>query len=349
MNCQRRFGFCAAVLVFAFSVTVIADEIDVQALIKDLNADKFAVRRAATQKLQEMGKAAFGALSKAAESSDGEVTNRSVEILKHHFENGDEATKTEAKAALEKLAAAAHPVAARLAQQALKPKDEHPNGIPGIPGGIQIGGGQIQIQVQAVGGGGVNRKVRVQVANGAKQIEVEEDGQKVKINEDANGIKMEVTEKKDGKEETKKYEAKNADELKKQHPAVHQIYEKYSKGQGGIQFQIQGAQILPQGVPGILPVLPPNQNNGRDQFERSKQNLEQIIERYKKQIEQNGGNADALKQAIEALEKHKQHIDEIQKRFEKQHEEADATRKQLEEQREEIRKALEKSKENPAA
>ncbi|MBC8873797.1 MAG: hypothetical protein H8E44_30525 [Planctomycetes bacterium] len=67
---------------------------------------------------------------------------------------------------------------------------------------------------------------------------------------------MEVTEKKDGKETTKKYAAKNADELKKDHAEAHKIYEKYSKGAGGrIQIQAfpaqpgRAIQIAPRAVP----------------------------------------------------------------------------------------------------
>src|SRR2546426_468022 len=82
--------------------------------------------------------------------------------------------------------------------------------------------GQIQIQVQAggVAGPGGFKRMHMKNVNGVKEIEVDDNGKKVKIVDDPNnGIKVEVTEKnKEGKEETKKYEAKNADELKKNHP-----------------------------------------------------------------------------------------------------------------------------------
>jgi hypothetical protein len=59
----------------------------------------------------------------------------------------------------------------------------------------------------------------VKNVNGVKDIEAEEVGRKVKIHDDPDeGIEMSVTEKKDVKEVTKVYKAKNAEELKEKHP-----------------------------------------------------------------------------------------------------------------------------------
>ena len=61
------------------------------------------------------------------------------------------------------------------------------------------------------------------------------------VDDPAQGIKVEVTEKQNGKEVTKKYEAKNAEELKKKLPAGYEIYKKYGgeqQGNGALQLRL---------------------------------------------------------------------------------------------------------------
>ena len=55
------------------------------------------------------------------------------------------------------------------------------------------------------------RTMSVKNVNGVKEINASEDGKTVKIQDDpAQGIKIEVTEKQNGKEVTKKYEARTS-------------------------------------------------------------------------------------------------------------------------------------------
>ena len=97
--------------------------------------------------------------------------------------------------------------------------------------------------------------------NGAKEVDVDETDRKIKIHEEPQKvIRIEVTTKKNGKDVTEKYEAKDAEELKKRHPEGHKIYELYGKtqgGLGGIQIQIQGGAVplfrMPV-LPGNVPV-----------------------------------------------------------------------------------------------
>ncbi len=283
-----------------------SDDADLSAVVKQLNAEKFADRQAATRQLSEMGKAALPALIQAAKNEDREISTRAIEILRKHFQSGDDDLKAAAKHALESLANGDHAAASRRAKDVLEPPAQNPNPFGRFPGGIQIRGGQIQLQIQAGGVQGA-RRVSVKVVNGVKDIEAEENGRKVKIHDDPNnGIKMEVTEKVNGKEETKKYEAKDADDLKKKHPEAHKIYEQYSKGNG---IQINAAQIQIQNIqpPKIqaIPQIP----NAKDGLERSKQGIEQAIERFKERAKEQG-NEDRFKQIIENLEKQKQRLDE---------------------------------------
>lgn len=205
---------------------------EIAALVKQLDSDKFADRQAASDKLGEIGRPAVAALTEAAAGDSLEVTVRSIDILKKLLDSSDEATKTAAKGALEKVAASKNPAGARRAQDALKELEAKQQAAQRFaPGRIQFG---------AVGGAG-GRRMSVRNVNGVKTIDVEEANQKVKIVDDPKqGIKMEVTTKNDkGKESTEKYEAKNAEELKKKHPKAHEIYQKYAKQGGAFNFNVQ--------------------------------------------------------------------------------------------------------------
>ena len=213
-----------------------ADEI--AALVKQLDSDKFAERQAASDKLSEIGKPAIGAVAEAAGGESLEVTVRAIDILKKMLESSDKATKEGAKGALGKIAKSERPAAARRAGDALKEleeKEKQRQAPRFAPGGIQI----------AVAGGGA-RRVSVRNVNGVKTIEADEGDRKVKIVDDPNqGIKMEVTTKKNGKQSTEKYEAKNAEDLKKKHPKAYETYKRYSK-QGGnfmVQMQVAGGRV----------------------------------------------------------------------------------------------------------
>jgi hypothetical protein len=277
---------------------------DFDALIKQLDADNFADRQNASEKLSEAGAAAIEPLQKAAGSDSREASRRAIEILTKHLES--DALKAIARQALEKIASSDRPIASRLAKAALNPKPEGQD----QPGVIQLVPGQIQIQVQAVAGNG--RNVRTKITDGVKEIEAEENGQKVKIVDDPkNGIKLEITETKDGKETTRKVEAKNAEELKKQDPEAHKIYEKYS-GQGGIQ--IQGFQIQPGAVP--LPIRPlqvrplrrlADMREAQEQLDKASKELEAAVEQLQKAIE-NDRNPEELKKALERLEQVKKDV-----------------------------------------
>lgn len=237
-----------------------AEEID--KLMEQLDSSVFAERQAAQQKLMEIGKAALPAVEKGTQNVSREVAVRSLDILKSQFQKGDDATKAAAKEVLERLAKNNDGTLAKRAGEILsppKPVAQNPQGLPGAPGLVpgRIGGAAIQIQI--AGGAGGNFKRSVKDVNGVKEIEAEENGKKVKINDDpAKGIKLEVTETKDGKETTQKYEAKDAAELKTKHPEAHKLYEEYSKQPAGIQirgFAIPGA-FPPGAVPPAIPAIP---------------------------------------------------------------------------------------------
>jgi hypothetical protein len=306
---------------------------DVAELIKQLDDNRFSQRQAASRKLFAAGKSAIPALAEAAAGNSREVTTRAIDVLKSHLQNGDEASIAAAKEALDKIAQSDNPTAARAAEEALRPKEEPNAQVPGFPGGgIQIQGGQIQIQVQAIAGGN-GKRTSIKIINGVKEIDAQDNDRKVKIIDDPNnGIKIEVTEKnKEGKEETKKYEAKNADELKKNHPDAHKIYEEYSKQQGiqirGIQFQGGVLPAVPQPVP-IQPnqIIPgPNVPRALNRIESRAQVAERlaVVEKQLdelavrlKELSKDSNQADQFGKSLQQLEEAKKQLQEAKAKLE---------------------------------
>lgn len=303
---------------------------EVEKLIEELDANRFSERQAAQQKLADAGKAVFPALEKATQSISREVATRALDILQKHFAGGDDGTKAAAKESLERLAKTGDAALARRAKEILAPpakgQSQVPPGVPAQPGvpAFRIGGGQIQIQVVAGAGG---KRVQMKTNNGVKEIEAEENGRKVKITDDpAEGIKMEVTEKKDGKEATQKYAAKDAAELKTKHPEAHKLYEEYS--QGGANIQIQGFAIpagaippgaVPPGFPGVpgvpgvaraarIKLLPPDELKAVQ--EKVAAALKELEEAAKELGE--GKNADEVKKGVEKVQAAKKLVEELQ-------------------------------------
>ena len=298
-----------------------AEEID--KLMEQLDANRFSERQAAQQRLAEIGKAALPAIEKGTQHVSREVAVRSLDILKGLFQGGDDATKAAAKETLERLAKNNDGTLAKRAGEILSPPKPAPQVPPGIVPG-RIGGAQIQIQV--VGGAGGNSKRSMKDVNGVKEIEVEENGKKVKINDDpAKGIKLEVTETKDGKETTQKYEAKDAAELKAKHPEAHKHYEEYSKQPAGIQirgFAVPG--VLPPGaLPPGFPALPGAPGGVKiprikilrpDDLEAAKNNADSALKELDsalKTLKEAKSDNDELKKAQEQLEAAKKQVEEL--------------------------------------
>lgn len=298
------------------------DEARIAGLIEQLDAPRFTDRQAAQQELTDLGKAALPALEKAAESENREISGRAFEVIQRHFQGDDAAIKLAAKESLERMAKSASESVARRAKDLISPPKPPERQIPGNLQGLRIGRvGQIQIQV-ADGARNIKR-VSVKNINGVKEIDAQENGRKVKIVDDpANGIKMEVTETKDGKEETKKYEAKNADELKTKHPEAHKLYDEYTKAPAGIQ--VQGIKIGPGGIPQIPggPVVrpirrakilrPEELDAARENVEGALKELDASLETLRKEAEKNG----ELKEAVEKTEAAKKRLEELKGKLE---------------------------------
>jgi len=269
MSNWTRFALLIAAVAGAASIARAAedsaaqaptDTAQIAALVKQLDSDSFAEREAASDKLGRIGRPAIEAVAEAALGDSLEVAIRSVDILKNMLKSEDEPTRKASKEALEKLTKEKRTAAAGRAARALKPAEELlPPGAMLPPAAQLMPGAAIQIAVA----GGNAQKIQINTVNGVKTIDAEEADQKVKIVDDPNqGIKIEVTSKKNGKDVTENYEAKNAEALKKKHPEAYKIYNKYSHmGAGGGIFAVQmhiGGQAAP------VPVQPPTPTNPID-------------------------------------------------------------------------------------
>ena len=196
-------------------------------LVAQLDPPRFADRQAATEQLAAVGKPAIGALAKAAAGDSPEVTSRAIGVLAKLIESSDQPTKAAARAARETIAKSDRPAAASRAQELLKPRPEQMPGRIGV-----IRGNMIQIGLGGFGNGGVGQR-SMKIVNGVKEINAEENGKKVKIIDDPQqGISIEATTKKDGKDVTEKYQAKDAKELEKKHPEGYKLYKEYADNPG---------------------------------------------------------------------------------------------------------------------
>ncbi len=234
-------------------------QIDIDRWIENLDSSSFAKREEASDQLTAAGKAAIPSLVRAALKGDLEAATRAIAVLRKGLDASEEKSRDAAREALEKVAQSDSATAARKAKQALNAKEQAD--APGqqanpFGGRIIVNGGQLVIN----GNGVAAKSVSVSNNNGVKETNVSEDGKKIKIVDDpAGGIKIEFKHKRGDKEVTDKYEAKNADEMKKTHPEGYKLYKEYGENAGGaggfgaVQLQIGGA-INPGGPLQIAPV-----------------------------------------------------------------------------------------------
>jgi len=222
-----------------------------------LEADDYATREKATAKLVEAGKAAIPVIEKAITTGGPETGVRVISILGKHYKSDDEGTRNAATAALKRIAGDGTQLGASAKGILAPAEDKKAPGaqagtvtsvqIGGVGGVVQVGGAVVQINggqviqfggaggavtftVQAVAGGPQGTSVKVSSLNGVKDITVTEGGKTTKIREQANGaLEVEVTEQVDGKPKTTKIQAKNTEEIKKNHPKIHELYVKHSK------------------------------------------------------------------------------------------------------------------------
>jgi hypothetical protein len=195
---------------------------DAGRLLAQLGDDDFHIRDQASQALRKMGKDALPLLAKAKNSPDPEVQRRADMIGKQ-------------------IDADLHPMP--------KLANVPPGQGGGLGGGLvrPFGGiqGNMQFRINAMGvrGSRTTMSVRSDANGTVKDMTAVETDKTVVIHEDHAGIKMTVTQKKEGKDASDEYEARDADTLKKEHPDVYPLYEKYMTG---MQIKINNLPAVPR-------------------------------------------------------------------------------------------------------
>ncbi len=192
--------------------TVVAVE-QIESWIADLTSPRVSKRQKARQEIVKAGQAGIPSLVVAANSDDGDLSEKAIGILGVLLQSKDVDTKDAALAALEMLTESAGKNVAARAQTTL-----NSSRVPGVKPKMIPGqaGGEKQFS-----------RVSVSVVNGSKRIEVEENELSVTILDDpTNGIEMEIT--KDDK--VTKVSALDKKDLEKKNPEAFKLFEKYSNG-----------------------------------------------------------------------------------------------------------------------
>jgi hypothetical protein len=223
---------------------------DVEQLLKQLDADAFDQREAASQALREAGIANLPDLEKTIAGESLEAASRAYDIVVYFYEKGNATDKAAATEVLKRVVAGKSSSAMRAKQLLEKPlptttSDQLPDRVRiRAADGFRIMPDGIHIEALAVGGKNVQQSVSVSFRNDEKTLKFSNNDQKIELTESADkSIKGQITQKKDDKDTTEKIEVKDAEELKEKFPAAHKIYEQYilkKGGAGGIEFRVDG-------------------------------------------------------------------------------------------------------------
>ena len=127
---------------------------DILRWVRDLDDDRFVVRRTATESLIQAGELAVGPVAEAMAGSNLEVATRGIYVLRELAVSRDVNTQDVAVAALERLARSPAKSAARLAIEALAVLGEvrqqaRGSGIAGVGGEGHHGGTPVRLRAGA--------------------------------------------------------------------------------------------------------------------------------------------------------------------------------------------------------
>jgi hypothetical protein len=213
--------------------------------VRDLGNPAYAVRDKAQAKLTAAGELALDPVANAVASTEPEVRQRAVEILRRHAAGTSEPIGTKARVALEDLSRSEDMAVARAASSAMATNDRKRQEAQleattrdrmMVRGGRAVfmpGKPLVVARARAIAIAPGATSLQISVVNGKRSLIAEADGQKVEISDggddDKGGIKMSITKKVDGKEVKESFTAKDADELKSKHAEAYKVYEKYTK------------------------------------------------------------------------------------------------------------------------
>jgi hypothetical protein len=228
-----------------------------------LESDRFSERQRGMTELRRLGVSGVSLLRRVAEQGDAEARSRALQLLDSYFRNeaqDQDALSEAAREALQSLASGEGP-AARRAHGILHPPSQDPHAMAQIAN-LQAMRIQAQLRLRAAQQVPPARRVPGRPANPAlpnplppapavepgpgaepaqvpqpneqppnnmlqrnlRRVIVQQGETKVEIHEGPEGIRMEVTETKDGEVVTERFEAKDLEELEKQHPRAIELY-----------------------------------------------------------------------------------------------------------------------------
>ena len=229
----------------------VVSQAKIDQLIRDLDADSFTTREAASEQLTKMGAPAAVALEKAATSDSPEQADRALRVLQSFAGSTNQTDKEAGTKALEKLSQSDNKSVASAAAKSLKAATKKTTAPKNNPNVIQIPNGQggvIKLRIGGIqinGAGGAKfQQIKKTNINGVETTEVTEtDGSRIKIEKNKT-IKVTVTKKVKGKDQTKTYEADDVEALKKKHPDAHKLYKKYGEGNAAA-IQLKAFRAIP--------------------------------------------------------------------------------------------------------
>ena len=290
-------------------------------LVLQLNDVQFAIRESATRKLIDLGTAAIAPLALAVKSPDLEVRSRAYLVFETLWASGNIETREAIRKTLKDLAAGKNETASARAKMMLSRLEptQQMNQRP------KSGAFRNLIPLEGIFLGFAGRskvkQVSIRNVNGVKDVEVQDGQLKVKIHETPNGeITMEVIQNnKDGKEKIENFRARDAAELKAQHPEAHKLYGKYAHGNSGIrlpitmpQLQIRAPQI--QVLPGRgITVLPGTNQPQNDAINDGYSKTETVEEAIGSAA---GNGKDTNESILESIEKLQESIDQMKEALE---------------------------------
>jgi hypothetical protein len=289
---------------------------DISRWIKNLDDDSFEARDEATLKLIESGTAGLPALRDAMNSPSQETSGRATEILRRLSLSEDKPTANAARSELEKVRRSSNAELAAKAEDAIRSlTPDPPQGVvPNFRMGRQgrwRGAGEIQLApgAQLVLEGGLSHSIRITNVNGKKTIDVSENQRRIRIEEDSRheNIRISVTDIVDGKDaKTETFEAKNREQLSREHKEQCVIYDQYATDQQGmLNVQIRGIGNAGMGMPfpnllrAQLPLAPAERRQAADATREARSLLEQA---RKKLPQDRAGGPDGWQEALDQLD-----------------------------------------------
>lgn len=226
-----RKWFLLAFVAFCFSLRVVlgaegsptpSDGTErIAALIEQLEHAAFSERQAASQRLAEAGAEALAQLEATATRGSREAAGRALEIVKRHFQNGEADLKEGARETLSRLASSDNATVSQRAQNVLFPPKT--SMLPaGVPFGFANGRNALAMPP-------ATRTVTTHESNGNRDVEARENGRKTRIQTFSNGrIQFEFTEPINGRDFTRRIDAKDLSELRHKDAEAGQLYDLYN-------------------------------------------------------------------------------------------------------------------------